>query len=266
MQLSKFYEQCELKTKRIPNFIKGKKEDVEYDIDKIANGYCKACDENNELDKDSYMSAFFIRYWHMIFYYKNISSNIEIETILEWLTDGFMKACKYRSWLKDSKLIHNKRGAEICINNAIDTMRKNFYKFSNAKKRKDSFFSDNFVDIDELTEREAEYYLGYEENLNDYLFETQVVNMLLSKKRYLEGVLVDLIMNGSSVANSNFSKVKLSREVRHLDDKYYNYFYNKYDVDNLEDLKEETSDLTSWKLNKSLNKLKNSSEISSLVH
>lgn len=111
MQLAEFYEQCEIRAKQIPGFVKGKKEDVDYDIDVIANEYCHAIDEHDSLKQDQYASAYFIRYWHMIFYYKNISPNVEVDTILEWLIDGFIKACKYRSWLKDAKLINNRRSS-----------------------------------------------------------------------------------------------------------------------------------------------------------
>ena len=261
MQLAELYEQCEVRASRIPGFVKGKKEDVAYDIDKIANGYCQACDAGDETLKDSYASAYFIRYWHMIFYYKNKSEGVDVETILEWLIDGFIKACKYRSWLKDKKLINNVRGAEICINNAIDTMRKNFYKHSNAKKRKDLFFSDNIVNLDDLTEREAEYYLGYDEGISDKLFELSIVNSMLEKRRYLDSVMIDLIINGDSVSHDRFSVVKLNREAKNLDDSYYDYFIRKYNVDSPESLKKETSHLTTWKLNKALERLRNSPEI-----
>ena len=69
MKLSDTYQIFKQKALMIPNFVLGKKEDVEYDIDILANKFCNAIDRHDEVEKDMYFSALVIRYWHMILYF-----------------------------------------------------------------------------------------------------------------------------------------------------------------------------------------------------
>lgn len=239
MKLSQLYQLFSNKASQIPNFVLGKKEDVEYDIDELANKYVNAIDNNDEVAKDRYFSALIIRYWHMILYYKNNSTGVDVDEIFSWLCDGIQKACKYRGWLKDPKLIGKKRSAEKCINKAIDSVRAQFYVLSNAQKRKFEFLDDSKVFLDALEEREQESYLGVDDDF--YPVDVDIVQSLLKKKQYLDGVVVDLIMNGNCVS-SKLSFQKLKKELNSLGSNYLEYFKNKYDVKNINDVKNAIQD------------------------
>ena len=235
MKLSQLYQVFSNKALQIPNFKLGKKEDVDYDIDFLANKYVEAVDNNDEVEKDLYFSALVIRYWHMILYYKNKSIGVDVEEIFSWICDGIQKACKYRGWLKDPKLIGKTRSAEKCINKAIDSVRAQFYVLSNAQKRNQEFSNESKVFLDSLEEREQETYLSVEDRF--YPVDVDIVQSLLRERQYLEAVVIDLIMNGNCVS-SKLSFNKLKKEMSSLTPSYFNYFKDKYGIQNTKLIKE----------------------------
>ena len=265
MKLSELYQIFKQKACQIPNFVEGKKEDVEYDIHILANAYVKAIDEKDEDKKDMYFSALMLRYWHMILYFKNKSPNVDVEEIVSWISDGIQKAAKYRGWLKDPKLIGKTKSAEKCINQTITSMRAQFYTLSNAAKRKQEFLDDCKVFLDALEEREAESYLGVEDRF--YPVDVNVVQSLLGENKCLDGVIVDLIMNGSCVSK-RLSITKLLEELTSLSDNYFKYFKSKYEVKNISKIKKEVSEkaskLSRFNVNQILKRLKTNSTIKDL--
>ena len=265
MKLSELYQIFKQKACQIPGFVEGKKEDVDYDIHILANAYCKAIDENDDVKKDMYFSALMIRYWHMILYFKNKSPNVEMEEIVSWVSDGIQKAMKYRGWLNDPKLIGKVKSAEKCINQTITSKRAQFYTLSNASKRKQEFLDDCKVFLDALEEREAETYLGVDDKF--YPVDVNVVQSLLSDDKCLDSVIVDLIMNGNCVSKK-FSVTKLIDELTSLNDSYFDYFKEKYGVKDISRIKkivnEKANHLSRFNINQILKKLQTNPTIRSL--
>lgn len=251
MQLNELYKQFKDYSSHIASFKEGRKEDVDYDIDVLANAFCNAVDTKNEANKTYYLSALIIRYWHLIFYYKNKSANVPVETIFEWITDGILNACKYRGWLRDSKLLNNRRGAEICINNAIDTARKRFYTYSNASKRKNYFFKDSIQSLDCLESFELDSCLSVEDD-SIYPLDVEIVNNLLSNNKVLEGIIIDKIINENCYKSSS----KLNNSLKSINESYLDYFTNKYDVKDYDNFYNIVKKL-SQKKNRSLSYLSN---------
>ena len=273
MKLSELYQIFKKKACQIPNFIEGKKEDVKYDIHLLANAYVQAIDEHDEVKEDMYFSALMIRYWHMILYFKNKSPNVEMEEIVSWVSDGIQKAAKYRGWLTDPKLIGNIRSAEKCINQTITSKRAQFYNLSNATKRKQDFLDDYKIFLDSLEDREAESYLGVDDSF--YPVDVNIVQSFLKDNKYLEGVVVDLIMNGDSVSK-RFSVKKLISELTSLSDdslkdlnnRYFKYFKDKYDVRDISKVKEvlktKASKLSRFNVNQIIKRLQSNALIKEL--
>ena len=265
MKLSNLYQVFKQKACQIPNFKEGKKEDVDYDIDVLANEYVHAVRVGDESKKDMYFSALILRYWHMIFYFKNCSPNVDMDEIFSWISDGIQKACKYASWLKDPKLIGHRKSAEKCINQTITSKRAQFYTLSNAIKRKQEFLDDYKVFLDSLEEREAESYLGVDEN--PYPVDVNIVQSLLKDNKPLDGVVVDLIMNGDCVSKK-LSISKLLKEISSLGSTYYDYFKDKYEVDDIskvrDTISQKASKLSRFNVTQIINSLRNNPTIKSL--
>lgn len=126
----------------IPGFVIGQKEDVPYDITDLANAYCKAVDENDEVKKSQYISALMIRYWHMVavLYEQSKSTRLDVEDITSWLYEAFAKAFEYRSWQNPENAVgKDPKGAEKVINRCIYSVRKAWYIEFNRNRTKVNF-------------------------------------------------------------------------------------------------------------------------------
>lgn len=92
----------------------------ELDIDTLANGYCKAVDENNDLDKNSYIAALILRFWYqqrrMYTKCKGVSV-LDFDDYYERLFYCIQTACEYRAWQDPAA----KTTAQACINQAISS-------------------------------------------------------------------------------------------------------------------------------------------------
>lgn len=92
----------------------------ELDIDTLANGYCKAVDENNDLDKDSYIAALILRFWYqqrrMYTKCKGVSI-LDFDDYYERLFYCIQTACEYRAWQDPA----TKTTAQACINQTISS-------------------------------------------------------------------------------------------------------------------------------------------------
>lgn len=229
-----FYAECEEVASQIPNFTLGCKEDVDYDINILANKYCEAFDNNDEQKKNQYICALLVRYEHMFSYYKKKSPYVNDNIILkDWIYDGIQRACKYRNWLKDSALINDERGAEICINNAIDTSRKRFYNSTNKQKRKGFFFDNGVLSLDSLKESSGFEASDTVKDSERYPLDLDLVDRLIMSKNYEDAIILDLLLN----TDAYISTKRLNTEIQNLNSRYLKYFESKYhnvDTDSLE--------------------------------
>ena len=128
--------------KGIPGFVVGQKEDVPYDITELADEYCKAVDEHDEVKKSQYISALMIRYWHMVavLYEQSKSARLDVEDITSWLYEAFAKAFSYRSWQNpDKEVSKDPKGAEKVINRCIYSVRNAWYTEFNRNRTKINF-------------------------------------------------------------------------------------------------------------------------------
>lgn len=107
----------------------------QYTIDELADAYCDAVDNNNELLKNIYISALVLRFWFTIdkMYKANkVAPTLEHEDFFEWLYEAIEYACKYRGWRDPAKNLN----AQQCINKCIDTIKLQKYYNLRLDKRK----------------------------------------------------------------------------------------------------------------------------------
>ena len=248
------YVQC---AQGIPGFIVGQKEDVPYDITELANEYCKACDDKDELKRSQYMSALMIRYWHMVVmtYEQSKSTRLEVDDIASWIYEALEKAFTYRSWLDESKSISkDPKGAEKVINRCIYSVRNYWYRNFNKGKRKVNFNTyslDTVVKVDKNeTVPQIELIAG-----DDTCYDSSrdLVQLYIDKKKIVSAIILDHIMyqncfketvkaevtdeedeEGNPVIinhyESKFSTSKLVRALKAIDNHYLDYFMDVYSV------------------------------------
>ena len=102
-------------------------------IGQLLDGYCKAKDTNDEHFKDLYIAGLILRFWYVIKKYKESCPGIGLEDVdfLSWLYEAIEYACKYRAWQKNTKV-----NAQQCVNQCIETIRKqHYYEFNLDKHR-----------------------------------------------------------------------------------------------------------------------------------
>lgn len=66
----------------------------------LANGYCKADEEKDEIKRSQYWSALMLRYWYKIFEWiqNSKSCKLQPEDYIDWLNNSLEDAFYYRSW------------------------------------------------------------------------------------------------------------------------------------------------------------------------
>lgn len=260
----------------IPGFKLGSKEDVPYDITDLANAYVEADKAGDKTKQEQYISALMIRYWYLIstLYEKSKTLKIDVEDIVDWIYDSFMKAFKYCSWLdKNKKVSKDPKGAEKCFNQCITSTRQWWFKHYNQDKRKINqelysldapVYSDEDTFLMEIDTQESY------DNFNDYEY-NDIILKLVNTGNVLDAFIVDGILNQDTLgSNNNFSKSKLIKHIKSLSPEFIDYFINEYKVSR-DIVEAEVNKLNSYKdyrigveVSKTLNNLKHNKEIVSL--
>ena len=110
-----------------------------YTIDELANAYCEAVDNKNEILKNIYISALILRFWYKIdkLYKSNTVAPCLDRTDFFWVVyEAIEYACKYRGWKDPTK----KLNAQQCINKCINTiMLQKYYDLRLDKNKAVNF-------------------------------------------------------------------------------------------------------------------------------
>lgn len=283
----------------IPNFVVGQKEDVPYDIDVLANEYCKAQDNNDKEKMSYYLSALMVRYWHMVpcLFEQSKSSRLEIEDMVFWLYEAFMKAFKYRSWIDPNKKVSSDpKGAEKCFNQCITSVRNYWYNYFNKDKRKINYISYSIDDLIPDSSDSSEKDIAMVETLaaqeEDYDYIKEIIQQYLDKGDILTALVLDGIVYHDSFVTTikvknktikdsedndmeikeintknTFVQTKLIKHLTTLNKDFEDYFYDKYkvDKDNFKEIILNINKLTDSALlrrvKKSINLVKNNVEV-----
>ena len=252
--------------KGLDNFVIGQKEDVPYDITELANGYCKACDENDDVKRNQYISALMVRYWHVLvlIYNKSLFTRLDFEDFIHWVYCGIEKACSYRVWMDETtEFGKDPKGAEKAINRCIYSFQQCQYYNYNRDKRKADFVTTSLDDFvpGEDNKKEGKTYLDTISNPED---DTTVddgrrfVQQYIDKgtdKDLIRAIILDAVMyhdcfiNSSSTEvtgvdeetgedievthyDSKFSATKMVKHLKNLNTNFLDYFLNTYNVSN----------------------------------
>lgn len=286
------YESFENCARTIPGFIVGQKEDVPYDITELANAYCKAVDNNDEIKKNQYISALMVRYWHMVsvIYEQSKSTRLEVADIVSWLYEAFEKAFTYRSWQDRTKSIsRDPKGAEKVINRCIYSVRNYWYQVFNKDKRKINFMTYSLNDNPSKdfhpssgVSSEKDYFdilPSYDEFVS---CGRDIVQKYINDNRMLEAFVVDAIMYQDCFTSDTFEEntgnvdeegnpiiiehteytfcsQMVSKIIKGINASYIHYFASTYDVDE-DELIKAVAELKSYNKAKFGNKLKKAKE------
>lgn len=213
----------------------------------IAKNYIKYKEENNRL-ADSYYAALIIKNWGTIFKLKSsvsFSLLISIEDCYDWLIDGINIVLKYKKWEDENSELYQEDSAF----DRMLTITLSHIRCSAIRKLyQDKNINNNFLQsLDFLNET-----IKFEPSTTD----TQIgdiyklINHFLDEGDYIKAIVIDKICFSDvfSINKNNnlvLSSMKLYKQLHEIDERYYNYFKNRY---NWEDTK--YLDRTIKKLNK----------------
>ena len=223
----------------------------------MLDGYCKAMDEGDEHLKNLYISGLILRHWDKVKKLALTCPNIDLqgEDFVEWVYEAIMYACKYRKWQKDEKV-----NAQQCINQCIETIRKQHYYNYNLDKNRANYNNASFdtpigdegnngtqrtlIDTiaDENAEREAKM-------ADSATTARQIIQTFINKNKIVEAIIMDIIAfgdtekvtkqikqgvdeNGEEIKYTTYThefwKFKAVQILSNLSDDYQRYFVDNY--------------------------------------
>ena len=223
----------------------------------MLDGYCKAMDDGDEHLKNLYISGLILRHWDKVKKLALTCPNIDLqgEDFVEWVYEAIMYACKYRKWQKDEKV-----NAQQCINQCIETIRKQHYYNYNLDKNRANYNNASFdtpigdegnngtqrtlIDTiaDENAEREAKM-------ADSAATARQIIQTFINKNKIVEAIIMDIIAfgdtekvtkqikqgvdeNGEEIKYTTYThefwKFKAVQILSNLSDDYQRYFVDNY--------------------------------------
>ena len=223
----------------------------------MLDGYCKAMDEGDEHLKNLYISGLLLRHWDKVKKLALTCPNVDLqgEEFVEWVYEAIMYACKYRKWQKDERV-----NAQQCINQCIETIRKQHYYNYNLDKNRANYNaasfntpigdeSDNSAQktlldtiADENAEREARM-------MDSATTARQMIQTIINKNKIVEAIIMDVIAfgdtekvtkqvkqgvdeNGEEIKYTTYThefwKFKAVQLLSNLSDDYQKYFSDNY--------------------------------------
>ena len=223
----------------------------------MLDGYCKAMDDGDEHLKNLYISGLILRHWDKVKKLALTCPNIDLqgEDFVEWVYEAIMYACKYRKWQKDEKV-----NAQQCINQCIETIRKQHYYNYNLDKNRANYNNASFdtpigdegnngtqrtlIDTiaDENAEREAKM-------ADSTTTARQIIQTFIDKNKIVEAIIMDIIAfgdtekvtkqikqsvdeNGEEIKYTTYThefwKFKAVQILSNLSDDYQRYFVDNY--------------------------------------
>ena len=223
----------------------------------MLDGYCKAMDDGDEHLKNLYISGLLLRHWDKVKKLALTCPNIDLqgEEFIEWVYEAIMYACKYRKWQKDERV-----NAQQCINQCIETIRKQHYYNYNLDKNKANYNAASFntpigdesdngaqktlldTIADENAEREARM-------MDSATTARQMIQTIINKNKIVEAIIMDIIAfgdtekttkhikqgvdeNGEEIKYTTYThefwKFKAVQLLSNLSDDYQKYFSDNY--------------------------------------
>lgn len=184
----------------------------------LANGYCKADEDGDEILRSQYWSALMLRYWYKIFEWMENSRSCKLqpEDFVDWLNNSLVDAFYYRSWwweyesvVQHGKFIEYKldekgnkipnqhywkidpNAADKSINYFCAARRGKEYQALNKQKRKSSVLS---YSLDSHLEDVGDYALekaGAYEELDHSNVIQYIVCKFLNEGKTIEALILD---------------------------------------------------------------------------
>lgn len=221
----------------------------EYDINYLADNYCKALDEKDDENINLFLATLLLRFWYVIdkMFQKCKTLGISREDCFNKLYECINAACYYRAWQNPEKHTN----AQACINQVIASrgvpalvyeanLQKNFRATMSLDEEIDSDSRASRVDL--LEDQNSR--VRYDEPLDEIatlvasgnIIEAIVADNIAYKDvfKHEEKTVKEVRDDGTIYKHkqytTSFWPFKLVQELNLLDENYIEYFITKYCV------------------------------------
>lgn len=209
-------------------------------VDELANRFCKAYDESNFAEMDTYFSTLLVQCWKQMTNFYNgvkVEGNIEYSDLPSIFNDRLLYACKYRAWQNPEKKLH----AHQCINMCIATEKANVFGRSNWQCNKSNASAhrfnqemfkldddeDDFFDRlpDENSAARSNFGFTVKDIVNDYINSNQLDFAII-----LDAICysVDCFQLDKKTHESRFMDSRIKKYLKNLNDYDVKEFCRKY--------------------------------------
>ena len=205
----------------------------------LANGYCQADEDGDDLKRSQYWAALMLRYWYKIYEWiqNSKSCKLQPEDFVEWLHNSLVDAFYYRSWwweyeavVQHGKLIEWKldengnkipnpvywktdpNAADKSINYFCAARRGKEYQALNKQKRKANVLTYSLDANQEAVGDSALEDAGCYETIDHTNVIQYIVQKFLKQGRSIEALILDGIANHDSFKEEKTSHIETDVE------------------------------------------------------
>ena len=192
---------------------------------------------------EGYVSAIVYRYWGNVV--KNIlraSTSYTPEDCYDWLINAALGTISYRPWTKpELKLYNDPVGPDKCMNAWLQSERQGYFQWSNCKKRS-GYFSSTYS-LEKMMDETGDYAMPHVDTLNDaldWMYIKSLVCKEFNTQNFVHAFVIDGIcradvmqseQDSSGNTLTSFSKRKLVKHLKHMNNTYCESFSEFYDID-----------------------------------
>lgn len=205
----------------------------------LANGYCQAEEDHDEMKRSQYWAALMLRYWYKIYEWiqNSKSCKLQPEDFVEWLHNSLYDAFYYRSWWWEYKAVvqHGKlieyeldehgnkipnpvywktdpNAADKSINYFCAARRGKEYQALNKQKRKTNVLTYSLDANMEAVGDSALEEAGAVEEIDHTNVIQYIVQKFLSQGRSIEALILDGIANHDAFKENKTSHIETDTE------------------------------------------------------
>lgn len=229
------------------------------DKNQLVNKYIEV-EEDEEL-AEAYLCAIICRYWGALnkYYSMSYKSVPDITIYHDWLVQAIMRAIKNRKWKDpENKLYNDPAGPDKVINRCLISERLIYYQGANTFKRKGNYKNESLDKLQDELGEDPSILSHIDERLDGGSISiTNLVKDTFNNKDYVLSFMIDGIINADvfdkkdqeDVRESTFSKKKLLKHLRNIDENYCKIFSTNMNIP-LKEVREAANELNSFPRNK----------------
>ena len=206
----------------------------------LLRAYVDVLEQGDLENAEMYFGAIVCRYWGLIDKYYNLNMKVvSKEMCYDWLINALLYALSHHRWTDpDASVYNDPNGPDKIVNRCMLCEKQSFYQNSNYDKNAINYRASS---LDKMVEDAGDSVFSETDitTLDDVVDSTvDLVKKEFLMQNYFTAIMIDGIVNFDTFVatiddngkHMQFSKRKLIKHIKTLDDDFINYFSKKYSV------------------------------------